>query len=168
MLSLCFIRATPSAYSFALSMPNHVLSVLEAAYLKLNIDDPPQVRFLTSWWRRGGSVHFWRSLSRNSLRTSTNRKGKRDGTFGRASIGKLKLACRDVIFPMLCGNNKYKCTLRCLPMAKNTRIGYRRGAVDNRSQTYNPVIEQWVKRDAQTGQFMDVKQNGEPFKGIRS
>lgn len=53
-------------------------------------------------------------------------------------------------------------------MAKNTRIGYRRGAVDNRSQTYNPVIEQWVKRDAQTGQFMDVKQNGEPFKGIRS
>lgn len=63
MLSLCFIRATPPPYSFALSMPNHVLSVLEAAYLELNIDDPPQVRFLTSWWRRGGSGNLWRSPS---------------------------------------------------------------------------------------------------------
>lgn len=52
-------------------------------------------------------------------------------------------------------------------MAKNTGKGYRRGAVDNRSQTYNPVTEQWVKRDAETGQFMDVKQNSEPFKGVR-
>lgn len=60
-------------------------------------------------------------------------------------------------------------------MAKNTG-GYRRGAVDNRSQTYNPVTKQWVKRDAVreawhdsaiTGRFMDVKQNGEPFKGVR-
>lgn len=48
MLYLCLIRATPPAYSFALSMPNHVLSVLEAAYLELNTDDPLQVRFLTS------------------------------------------------------------------------------------------------------------------------
>ncbi|MEC4817314.1 MAG: hypothetical protein SAK29_29190 [Scytonema sp. PMC 1069.18] len=32
-------------------------------------------------------------------------------------------------------------------MAKNTGKGYRRGAVDNRSQTYNPVTEQWVKRN---------------------
>jgi hypothetical protein len=52
-------------------------------------------------------------------------------------------------------------------MAKNTGKGYRRGAVDNRSQTYNPVTEQWVKLDAETGRFMDVKQNGEPFKGVR-
>jgi len=52
-------------------------------------------------------------------------------------------------------------------MAKNTGNGYRHGAVDNRSQTYNPVTEQWVKRDAETGWFMDVKQNGEPFKGVR-
>ncbi len=52
-------------------------------------------------------------------------------------------------------------------MAKNTGKGYRRGAVDNRSQTYNPVTDQWVKRNAETGQFMDVKQNCEPFKGVR-
>lgn len=52
-------------------------------------------------------------------------------------------------------------------MAKNTGNGYRRGAVDNRSQAYNPATEQWVKRNAETGQFMDVKQNGEPFKGVR-
>lgn len=57
---------------------------------------------------------------------------------------------------LLCGKNKYKCTFKCLPMAKNTGKSYRRGAVDNRSQTYNPVTEQWVKRDAQTGQFIDV------------
>lgn len=48
-------------------------------------------------------------------------------------------------------------------MAKNTGNGYRRGAVDKRSQTYNPVTEQWVKRNAENGQFMDVKQNGQPF-----
>lgn len=32
-------------------------------------------------------------------------------------------------------------------------------------QMLTPVTEQWVKRNAETGQFMDVKQNGEPFKG---
>ena len=52
-------------------------------------------------------------------------------------------------------------------MAKNTGNGYRRGAVDNRSQVHNPVTGQWVKRNAETGQFMDVKQNGDPFKGVR-
>ncbi len=52
-------------------------------------------------------------------------------------------------------------------MAKNTGKGYSWGAVDNRSQVYNPVTEQWVKRNTETGQFMDVKQNGEPFKGVR-
>jgi hypothetical protein len=52
-------------------------------------------------------------------------------------------------------------------MATNTGDGYRRGAVDKRSQAYNPVTERWVKRNAQTGRFMDVKQNGEPFKGVR-
>lgn len=52
-------------------------------------------------------------------------------------------------------------------MAKNTGNGYRRGAVDSRSQTYNPSTEQWVKRDAATGRFIDVKQNGQPFKGVR-
>lgn len=52
-------------------------------------------------------------------------------------------------------------------MAKNTGKNYRRGAVNNRSQAHNPVTGQWVKRNSETGQFMDVKQNGKPFKGVR-
>lgn len=45
--------------------------------------------------------------------------------------------------------------------------GHRNGAVRGRSQTLNPKTNQWVKRDATTGQFMDVKQDGTPFKGVR-
>ena len=45
--------------------------------------------------------------------------------------------------------------------------GHRNGAVRDRSQTYNPKTEQWVKRDSNTGRFMDVKQDGTPFKGVR-
>ena len=45
--------------------------------------------------------------------------------------------------------------------------GHRHGAVTGRSQTFNPVTETWVKRDTETGRFMDVKSNGEPFKGVR-
>lgn len=45
--------------------------------------------------------------------------------------------------------------------------GHRNGAVRSRSQTLNPKTNQWVKRDATTGQFMDVKQDGTPFKGVR-
>ncbi|MDN6868905.1 hypothetical protein QO202_12805 [Aeromonas caviae] len=54
-------------------------------------------------------------------------------------------------------------------MAKNAPGGDNRriGMVRERSQTFNPVTEQWVKRDAATGQFMDVKQDGTPFKGVR-
>jgi len=51
-------------------------------------------------------------------------------------------------------------------MAKNTGKGSRRGAVKNRSQVYNPVTEQWTKRNRKTGQFMGGKQNGQPFKGV--
>jgi len=29
------------------------------------------------------------------------------------------------------------------------------------------AYEQWVKRDKDTGRFMDVKQDGTPFKGVR-
>lgn len=43
----------------------------------------------------------------------------------------------------------------------------RQGAVRDRSQTYNPKTEQWVKRDTDTGRFMDVKHDGEKFKGVR-
>ena len=44
-------------------------------------------------------------------------------------------------------------------MATNPPIGdgHRNGAVRGRSQTYNPVTKQWVKRDKETGRFMDVK-----------
>lgn len=45
--------------------------------------------------------------------------------------------------------------------------GHRNGAVKNRSQVYNPKTEQWVKRDAGTGRFLDVNQNGKPHKGVR-
>lgn len=54
-------------------------------------------------------------------------------------------------------------------MAKNHPIGdgHRIGAVKGRSQTYNPVTQQFVKRDTGTGRFMDVKQDGTKFKGVR-
>lgn len=45
--------------------------------------------------------------------------------------------------------------------------GHRNGAVKDRSQTFNPVTKQWVKRDSDTGRFMDVKKDGTPFKGVR-
>lgn len=45
--------------------------------------------------------------------------------------------------------------------------GHRIGAVKERSQTHNPKTGQWVKRDINTGQFIDVKKDGTPFKGVR-
>ena len=52
-------------------------------------------------------------------------------------------------------------------MAKNTKKGYRIGPVDDRSQVLNPKTDQFVKRDTTTGKFIDVKQDGQPFKGVR-
>lgn len=54
-------------------------------------------------------------------------------------------------------------------MAKNAPIGdgHRIGAVRQRSQVFNPRIGLYVKRNAENGQFMDVKQDGTPFKGVR-
>jgi hypothetical protein len=54
-------------------------------------------------------------------------------------------------------------------MAKNAPIGdnARRGAVKDRSQVQNPVNGNWTKRDAGSGRFMDQKQDGTPFKGVR-
>lgn len=54
-------------------------------------------------------------------------------------------------------------------MATNppTGDGHRNGMVKKRSQVYNPKIDRYVKRDADTGQFMDVKSDGKPFKGVR-
>lgn len=45
--------------------------------------------------------------------------------------------------------------------------GHRNGAVKGRSQTFNKATEKWVKRDSNTGRFMDVKSDGTPFKGVR-
>jgi len=51
-------------------------------------------------------------------------------------------------------------------MAKNTGEGYRKGSVTDRTQAYNPQNDTFVKRDATTGRFMDVKSDGTPFKGV--
>jgi hypothetical protein len=54
-------------------------------------------------------------------------------------------------------------------MAKNGTPGdgHRNGAVRERSQVLNPKTDQWVKRDTNTGRFIDVNQNGQPHKGVR-
>jgi hypothetical protein len=49
------------------------------------------------------------------------------------------------------------------PTGDNARIG----AVKDRSQVYNGHIDRFVKRDSDTGRFMDQKQDGTPFKGVR-
>lgn len=53
-------------------------------------------------------------------------------------------------------------------MAKNPPKGdgHRIGAVRGRSQVQTPN-GLWTKRDTATGRFMDVKQDGTPFKGVR-
>jgi len=54
-------------------------------------------------------------------------------------------------------------------MAKNppTGDGHRKGAVKGRSQTKTPSGN-FVKRNADTGRFMDVKTSSKtPFKGVR-
>lgn len=45
--------------------------------------------------------------------------------------------------------------------------GHRIGAVRDRSQTYNPKTNHWVKRDSETGQFINQKADNKPFKGVR-
>ena len=54
-------------------------------------------------------------------------------------------------------------------MATNppTGDGHRKGAVRQRSQTFNPKTERYVKRDTGTGRFMDQKSDNQPFKGVR-
>ena len=53
-------------------------------------------------------------------------------------------------------------------MAKNPPPGdgHRVGAVRDRSQTYNPRTEHWVKRDRDSGRFIDQKADQKPFKGV--
>ena len=54
-------------------------------------------------------------------------------------------------------------------MATNPPVGdgHRNGAVRQRSQVQNPKTGLWVKRDTETGRFMDNKMDGGPFKGVR-
>lgn len=51
-------------------------------------------------------------------------------------------------------------------MAKNTGNGSRVGSVKDRTQVLNPKTGNFVKRDTETGQFMDQKADGKPFKGV--
>jgi len=51
-------------------------------------------------------------------------------------------------------------------MAKNTNQGYRQGSVSDRTQVKNPKNGNWTKRDTKTGQFIEQKQDGNPFKGV--
>lgn len=52
-------------------------------------------------------------------------------------------------------------------MATNGKSGdnRRHGAVRKRSQTQTGSGN-WVKRNTETGMFMDVKQDDQPFKGV--
>jgi len=54
-------------------------------------------------------------------------------------------------------------------MATNPPRGdnHRHGAVTDRTQTFNPHTDRWVKRDTDTGRFMDQKSDVRPFKGVR-
>jgi hypothetical protein len=54
-------------------------------------------------------------------------------------------------------------------MATNKPYGdnARKGAVRDRSQVYNPHTNTWIKRDTETGRFMNQKEDGKPFKGVR-
>lgn len=63
-------------------------------------------------------------------------------------------------------NNYLRSLYGELNMAKNTGKDRRIGAVKDRSQTFNPVTDEWTKRDTETGKFMDGKKDGKPFKGV--
>ncbi len=45
--------------------------------------------------------------------------------------------------------------------------GHRKGMVRNRSQTYDPKNNSWIKCDSSTGRFIDQKADDKPFKGVR-
>ena len=56
-------------------------------------------------------------------------------------------------------------------MAKDTGKGYREGSVTGRTQSKNPKTGDYTKRNEtpgspKKGEFMDVKKDGKPFKGV--
>jgi len=54
-------------------------------------------------------------------------------------------------------------------MAKNIPYGdnSRKGQITDRSQAHNPHNNRWVKRDTDTGRFINQKADNEPFKSVR-
>jgi hypothetical protein len=63
-----------------------------------------------------------------------------------------------------------KLNKKLLKMATNGKSGdnRRHGAVKGRSQVKNPKTDIWVKRDTETGRFIDGKTSSkDPFKGVR-
>jgi hypothetical protein len=52
-------------------------------------------------------------------------------------------------------------------MAKNTGDDFRKGSVKNRSQlNLDKKNGKFVKRDLKTGEFKDLKEDDQPFKGV--
>ncbi len=53
-------------------------------------------------------------------------------------------------------------------MTKNPPYGdnSRKGTIKKRTQVFNSLVNKWVKRDSNTGRFMDQKFNNDPFKGV--
>ncbi len=45
--------------------------------------------------------------------------------------------------------------------------GHRNGAIKDRSQVHNPKTDRWVKRDTDTGRFIDQKADDKPFISVR-
>ena len=56
---------------------------------------------------------------------------------------------------------------KCMATNPPTGDGQRKGAVRDRSQTYNPQNDRWTKRDTDSGKFIDQKADNKPFKGVR-
>jgi hypothetical protein len=52
-------------------------------------------------------------------------------------------------------------------MATNKGNNGRNGTVKDRSQVFNPSTGHFIKRDTNTGKFLEIKKDGKPFKGIR-
>ena len=50
-------------------------------------------------------------------------------------------------------------------MAANTGNGFRRGAVTARTQ-FQREDGDWQKRNERNGRFVEVKEGGDPFKGV--
>jgi hypothetical protein len=53
-------------------------------------------------------------------------------------------------------------------MATNPPKGdnHRNGAVRDRSQVKNDLIDRWIKRDRSNGRFISQKDDGKPYKGV--